>query len=352
MHCIDSFRRMAGRSLDRSYLRSPRCPTRLVQDRPAFVLRQYSLPVDAPAPSTLNASEAAILIIPAPIKSATIWDLSPDRSVVRAALGRNRRVYVLEWKRPTGRQGGWGLAQYADEFPADAVRAVVLSTNQQRVILFGHSLGGTLAAIYASLHPDDIAAMVLLESPLHFGSRDDAFAPLVAAMPACDLGRSMGTVPGTLLNVASGAAAPDVFQWRRTADLFASIYRWDNLLTHERVERWSLDEAPMAGKLFDDVVERLYRANEFMAGRLHLNGRLARPVDISVPVLSVYHPHSRLITADMVRVFHDALPNSRSTLIPCEGETGVALEHVGPLVGERAHRELWPRIFDWLEQLK
>ncbi len=30
------------------------------------------------------------------------------------------------------------------------------------------------------------------------------------------------------------------------------------------------------------------------------------------------------------------------------GDTGVALQHVGLLVGERAHREVWPEIFRWL----
>ena len=31
-----------------------------------------------------------------------------------------------------------------------------------------------------------------------------------------------------------------------------------------------------------------------------------------------------------------------------EPEVGVALQHVGPLVGRKAHRELWPRLNDWM----
>jgi polyhydroxyalkanoate synthase subunit PhaC len=35
-----------------------------------------------------------------------------------------------------------------------------------------------------------------------------------------------------------------------------------------------------------------------------------------------------------------------------ERETAVALQHVGALVGRRAHRRLWPRILDWIERLE
>ena len=29
-------------------------------------------------------------------------------------------------------------------------------------------------------------------------------------------------------------------------------------------------------------------------------------------------------------------------------ETGVGLQHVGPLVGRRVHREIWPGVIGWM----
>jgi hypothetical protein len=38
------------------------------------------------------------------------------------------------------------------------------------------------------------------------------------------------------------------------------------------------------------------------------------------------------------------------TVLHYEGDVGVALQHVGPLVGRRAHALLWPRITQWITQ--
>jgi polyhydroxyalkanoate synthase len=134
------------------------------------------------------------------------------------------------------------------------------------------------------------------------------------------------------------------------ADSLASLADPAASLTHWRVERWSCDEFALPGRLFTEVQERLYRENQYTAGRLTINGRIARPAATDAPVLSVVQPHSRLITSEMVLAFHALLPDGRSDVLHYNGEVGIGLSHVGPLVGARAHRELWPRIFDWLRQ--
>jgi polyhydroxyalkanoate synthase len=46
--------------------------------------------------------------------------------------------------------------------------------------------------------------------------------------------------------------------------------------------------------------------------------------------------------------FHEAVRSAGSTVLWYEGDTGVAVQHVGMLVGESAHRHLWPEIVRWL----
>jgi polyhydroxyalkanoate synthase subunit PhaC len=41
-------------------------------------------------------------------------------------------------------------------------------------------------------------------------------------------------------------------------------------------------------------------------------------------------------------------PLSSPTVFAYVPEIGVGLQHVGPLVGRRAHREIWPRVIDWM----
>ena len=70
------------------------------------------------------------------------------------------------------------------------------------------------------------------------------------------------------------------------------------------------------------------------------------------PLLSVVNPRSRVIPSASVVPFHDAVPSPRKRLLWYRGDRGVALQHVGGLVGEGAHRRLWPDILDWLHAVE
>jgi polyhydroxyalkanoate synthase len=112
-----------------------------------------------------------------------------------------------------------------------------------------------------------------------------------------------------------------------------------------------MDELPMSRRLFDDVVERLYGQDSFMRGELAIDGKPLHPRNIKAPLLSVYQASSDLIPSDAVLAFHRAAGSADKELVPYCGDVGVALRHVGPLVGDSAFRQVWPRVFNWLDRI-
>ena len=167
-----------------------------------------------------------VLLVPAPIKQPYIWDLLPRISVVRRCLEAGLRVYLAAWPAPEPGQRDGGLAEYADQFLAACLRVIAAESRQPRPFLVGHSLGGTLAALFASLHPERVGGLVLLEAPLKFGRDAGAFAPLLAASPpAGTIVAALGGVPGSFLDAVAVAAAPErafcggpgATQWRALA---------------------------------------------------------------------------------------------------------------------------------------
>jgi polyhydroxyalkanoate synthase len=117
-----------------------------------------------------------------------------------------------------------------------------------------------------------------------------------------------------------------------------------------QVRRWSLDERPMARRLFEDVEEGLYRENRFAEGRLHVGNRLADPRAIDVPVLGVVEPGSRIVPPASIEAYRRDTSSKDTEVLNYPGDTGVMMQHVGVLVGMNSHTFLWPRIVSWIRR--
>lgn len=337
-HLLDHVRRRQGNLLDSLGLGPETTPSRIVLAEPGFRLRVYG-----------GEGAPAVLVVPAPIKRHYIWDLEPGVSVVRRLAGAGFPTYLVEWlEQPAGTPSG-GLAEQAGHLLDRAVAAVEADSGRPRPVLAGHSLGGTLAAIFTASRPGRVRGLVLLEAPLRFGPEAGALAPLVAASPgAAGITATYGDAPGSLLTYGSLAAAPDSFLWSVLADRLQSWGDPEARRRHGRVRRWTLDEFPMPARLFEEVVEHLYREDRFARGTLTLDGVPAAASAIDCPVLAVVDPDSRVVPRGSAVPPVPAFARPESLVLEHSGDRGVALRHVAALVGPALHAGLWPRILNWI----
>jgi polyhydroxyalkanoate synthase len=177
--------------------------------------------------------------------------------------------------------------------------------------------------------------------------------PLIKATPhARQIADAFQHVPGVFLNMMSAMAEPHAFQWERVMDRYLSLTDPKALANHMRVERWTHDEFPLPGRLFTDIVESLYRNDEFMRGKLTFGTRVIGPKDLKAPLVSVVDPRSKVIPSEAVRSFHEATGSHDKMVLEYDGDIGVNLQHVGVLVGRNAHARIWPSIFGWLANIE
>lgn len=338
---LDRIRSLQGRLLDGLGFGPIETPSRLLLNAPLVTLKAYREP-HHPGP--------VVLIVPAPIKRAYIWDLLPNVSVVQRLLASGAQVYLMQWERPEAGAQGMGLAAYADDCIRTCLDAIAAEVGNQRVFLTGHSLGGTFAAIFAALHPQTVRGLVLLGAPLHFGEDAGAFRPLLSVAPrARVVGSVFGNVPGSFLNVMSVLASPTTFIAERWTDWLASLPDRQAEQLHLRVVRWTFDEMPLPRQLFEDVVDLLYREDRFMQGTLLIGNQRAAPELLEAPMLSVVEAQSRVVPPESVLPFHEPSSSHDRQVLWYEGDTGVALQHVGMLIGKHAHQNLWPKILGWID---
>jgi polyhydroxyalkanoate synthase len=332
----DRLRRSAGLALDQLHMGPLETEWQAVLSEPGFTLRRYATAAPEAPP---------VLIVPAPIKRPYIFDLLPPVSVVRRLLERGFAVYLMDWREAGEPETDWGLAEYAGAWIGTALAAIA-ERHGGKPVLIGHSIGGTFAAIFAASEPDRIQKLLLITAPLRFGVEAGALAPIVGgSLPAGMVMDLAGGAPGSLLDVASCAGAPEEFIAGRWQDAVASLLEPEALFIHLRVIRWTLDEFTQPARLFAEIVEQLYRADAFARGELRLAGREAVPAAFAqLPIATVIDETSRLVPPAS-----SLAPLTNPAVFTYQPEIGVALQHVGPLVGRRAHRELWPHLVDWMK---
>jgi len=332
----DILRRIQGDAVAAFGLGPNECPYRIVASGPYWRLRDYSN----------HETSHSLLIVAAPIKRPYIWDLAPSASAIRYCLREGLHVHLLEWMPASRRTGDNGLDECALAI-SDCVAKVSVENRGSKPFLIGHSLGGTLAAIYGALAPATIRGLVLLGAPLCFQPEQSQFRDALVSLVPSTLS-DMDPFPGSLLSHASALASPDTFIWSRLVDAALSLTDRHALEIHARIERWALDEVALPGKLVHQIVEWLYRENRLCRGALQIGDTLVGPSSLSAPTLAIVNMADEVAPLASLKPFTDAMPGKNARIIEYPGEAGVCLQHLGILVGREARAKVWPHIISWL----
>ncbi len=312
-------------------------PYRVVASAPFWRLRDYGG----------DDRSRSLLIVAAPIKRPYIWDLAPSASAIGCCLREGLHVHLLEWRPASRETGNTGLDDCA-QASSDGIAMIARGSPAARPFLIGHSLGGTIAAIYGALRPERIRGLVLLGAPLCFQPETCRFRDALVAMAPPGLSETE-PFPGSLLSYMSALASPDTFVWERLIDAALGAADPHAIEIHARIERWALDEVALPGRLVREIIDDLYRENRLCRGTLEVGGAQVGPSKVTVPTLAVVNTADEVAPLASVEPFLAAMPTNNVRIIRYPGEIGVCLQHLGILIGRKAHQEIWPQIVSWLK---
>ena len=334
---MDVLRRTLGSALGAFGLDPDECPHRIVDFGPHWLLRDYGG----------HDTSLSLLIIATPIKRAYVWDLAPSVSAVRYFLREGLHVHLLEWMPASRRNQNNGLNKYIGAI-SDCVAKISGGATGKQPLLVGHSLGGTLAAIFSAWAPASVRGLILLGAPLCFEPATSRFRDaLVSLVPPALSDRA--PFPGSLLSFVASLASPGTFIWSRVIDTALSITDRQALEINARIERWALDEVRLTGKLVYQIIQWLYRENRFCRETLKVGEALVGPSSLSVPTLAVVTMADEVAPLASIKPCIDAMPATGVRIIQYPGEVGVGLQHLGILVGRQARAHVWPEIVYWIK---
>ena len=288
-----------------------------------------------------------LLVVYSLIKRPFILDLQPGRSVVETLTKQGVEVYFIDWIPPLRTDSWRGFDAYVNGDLAKAVRAVQIREGVEQVSLLGYCFGGLLTTIYTALYPETVKNLITFTLPLDMSVRDLAMNAVIDKfrLETIDLITAIyGNCPAWFIKAGFDAMSP----MHHALDKYVGLYRNKDKEGYaemfELFEQWMNSDVPLAGQIFREMTEDLFRKNLLIQDRFQVGGQPVNLRNITCSVLNVIgehddvvHPKSSLPLIELV-----GSSDARNFVFP----TG----HIGAAVSAAAQKKLWPQVGAWLKE--
>jgi polyhydroxyalkanoate synthase len=289
-----------------------------------------------------EAAGPPLLIVYSLVNRPYILDLTPERSVISALGAAGFTVYLLDWGYPDAMDRFLSLGDYIEDELDEAVAYIAGSHGRESINVLGVCQGGVFALCYAALHPDRVANLVTLVTPVDFQTPGDALYRLARHVDMEAVVRATGNVPALGLNTIFAGLRPFQLLVQRYLAL-ADIAENDEALTEFlRMERWMYDSPDQAGRAFAEFARDFYQHNALVGGTLRIGDRHVDPGRVTMPVFNAYAEADHLVPPAAARAMAEVIGSTDYE------EASTPGGHLGIFISRRAHRDLYPRLAAWL----
>jgi polyhydroxyalkanoate synthase subunit PhaC len=254
----------------------------------SVVLRTEVMELIQYRPTTGEVLERPMLIAPPQINKFYVFDLVPEKSIIRYCLDAGLQTFAISWKNPTAAECDFGLDTYvaALDRAVDAMRAI---TGSEDVNIWGSCSGGITTSAFlahlaargeAKVHSATVAVCLL-----DMATTANTTAGLFVTPESITAAKQASQLTG----VVKGQELARMFAWMRPNDLIWNYWVNNYLLGNAPpafdVLYWNNDTTRLPARLHADFLD-LIDANPFVnAGRLVVRGT---PLDMAQVDLDSY----------------------------------------------------------------
>ena len=304
-------------------------------------ITNYDHPTDISTP---------ILVIYAFINRHYILDLLPDSSIVRNLQRQGLDIFATDWGTPSAYDKKLTIGHYVNNYLTDAIAHITKHTGSDKVSLFGYCWGGNLALMLAALHPQKIKNIVTLATPGDFSSDNNLLSIWTRSINPDSIVDTFGNVPGSFINSAFLLRSPVDYLHKYPHFFFERTEPLDleSIIEFFATETWLYDSPPVIGEIYRQFVRDCYQNNLFIKNQMSIHEDNAPGIRIDLrkikaPFLNVIASKDDLVAPTSSKALNDVIGSSDKSVL--EFNSG----HVGACIGSRAHKELWPKVGEWLK---
>lgn len=287
-----------------------------------------------------------VLFVFALVNRSYVLDILPHKSVIRQYLDAGFDVYMIDWGVPSPADASKTLHDYVEGHLHRAVERVLHESQQSQLHLVGYCMGGTMSAMYTSLHQKLVRSLSLMAAPIDWSSRDSLLLqwtdPKYFDVDA--IVDTFGLIPPAFLGNSFAMLKPVANTFQKWQGFYDKMDDEKFLEDFFAMEVWSNDNIPISGEVYRDFVKYGFQQNLLVKKQFPLGRHRIDLGQITCPVLNLTANSDHLVLPCQSTPLRDCVSSKDFT------EMSVKAGHIGLSVGSRSHKEIWPKATAWMAE--
>lgn len=238
-------------------------------------------------PTTKEVFKTPLLIVPPWINKYYVFDLAPEKSMIRWLLDQGRTVFIISWVNPDASHRYKTIESYILEGPKAAVEIIKKITGENSVDTMGYCLGGTLlvclAAYFSQTKCKDISSLTLLTTLTDFSEAGDltTFMSEDYVQRIEKIMYEKGYLDGRIMARTFNMLRPAELVWSYVVN---NYYLGKDPVPFDFLY-WNSDNTNMPEAMHSNLLRFFYQQNRLVSpGKYKVNGEGIDLSKITVPV--------------------------------------------------------------------
>ena len=297
-----------------------------------------------------------VVLVPPLAATSIIFDLLPQRSVVRFFLAHGFDVFMIDWGEVTEKDSDISLETYVLDWMPDALQRVREVSGEAQVSLFCYCMGGLLALMYAAVSQDaQIRNIVTVASPVDMHQSGVAGRLLTLIYrPArivsnllhfslLDLPARYMHIPGWLNSLAFKLTSP-IGTFINKFELLINMWDREYVKEHVTMSKWFDEMVDYPGETIKEMAVHMMINNRMAKGKMRIGAEHAEFKQIRCAILAFAGDSDTLVSQRAARKVLEIVSSDDKEFCVVPGG------HAGVFGGSLAPDYAWAMSADWLAE--
>lgn len=272
--------------------------------------------------------EVPLFLVYSLVNQPFILDLAEGNSMIEAFIKNGFDVYLLDFGQPGHEDKDMTADDFITEYIQRGVQRALRHSGADEITVIGYCLGGTIAAMYATIAEEPIKNLVLTVSPIDFSVVPffDQWANVLkrGEVSFDHLFDVMGILPAKSIQAGMRLVTNPIY-YTPYLSLLNKAYDDEYIEKWKRINKWTNGHIPFTAAAMKQLMNDIGKYNKLADGGLIIDGKKAELSNITANLLVVSTDLDRLVLKEQnIRVVDLVSSEDKTFTVVNGGHTTLA----------------------------